>query len=204
MKRAFHILLEKIMNKSIKYEIQKLRYNSLSAKQNAQLNELLNNVWNKTDSSEVHPKEMNAMSFCAITDNAFIGYAGVIMWEIQIENNTFQMCGLSCVCVHPSYQGCGIGTELVRQATEWIMQDTRFDIGLFTCSPECTSFYEKNKLWEKAHNLIIKESDRDNAYQSDLLGLDVFKLLISDKARKTAGYFENRTILLNFPKGKFI
>ncbi|WP_418391067.1 GNAT family N-acetyltransferase, partial [Akkermansia sp.] len=46
------------------------------------------------------------------------------------------------VCTHPEYREQGIGSMLVRKATEWIMQDGRFDIGLFTCSHRNTPFYE--------------------------------------------------------------
>ena len=45
---------------------------------------------------------------------------------------------------------------------------------------------------------------REGAYVSDSLQLNVFKLLISAKAKLYANYFENSIVTLNFPKGKFI
>ena len=144
------------------------------------------------------------MSFCAIEKNEFIGYLGVVSWNIIVKNKTFKMCGLSCVCTHPEYREQGIGSMLVRKATEWIMQDGRFDIGLFTCSQKHSPFYEHVGWWQKCSNLVLKESDREGAYVSDSLQLNVFKLLISAKAKLYANYFENSIVTLNFPKGKFI
>lgn len=105
---------------------------------------------------------------------------------------------------HPSYRKCGIGSSLVKKATEWIVQNGNFDVGLFTCSQENTSFYEKVGFWQKSHDLILKESNREGAYNSDIMGLNVFKLLVSHEAQLYASYFENGVITLNFPKGNFI
>lgn len=147
---------------------------------------------------------MDAVSFCAVADGIFVGYAGVIKWNICVNDKIFKMCGLSCVCMHPSYRKCGIGSSLVKKATEWIVQNGNFDVGLFTCSQENTSFYEKVGFWQKSHDLILKESNREGAYNSDIMGLNVFKLLVSHEAQLYASYFENGVITLNFPKGNFI
>lgn len=187
-----------------KYEIIRYSYNNISNIDKYLLNNLLHSVWSDTDTTEIHPQEMNAMSFCAVANNIFIGYVGVITWNICVQDKTFNMCGLSCVCTHPSYRKNGIASCLVKKATEWIMENSNFDVGLFTCSQENTSFYEKVGFWQRSPNLILKESDRIEAYKSDIMGLNVFKLLISYKAQLYANYFENGIITLNFPKGKFI
>lgn len=33
-----------------------------------------------------------------------IGYAGVVSWPINVKDESFKMCGLSCVCTHPEYR----------------------------------------------------------------------------------------------------
>lgn len=115
------------------------------------------------------------------------------------------MCGLSYVCTHPSYRKIGVASGLVKKVTKWILQDTRFDIGLFTCSQENTPFYEKMDCWQRSTGLVLAESDdRTGAYRSDIMSLNVFKLLISDEAKRYANYFENGIIILNFPKGQFV
>lgn len=184
--------------------IKFFQYNFISDTDQCLLADLLRCVWKDIDTKEIHPQEMDAVSFCTATDDMFVGYTGVIKWTICINGILFKMCGLSCVCTHPSYRKCGIGSALVKKATEWIVQNGDFDIGLFTCSQETACFYEKVGFWQKCHNLILKESNRDGAYKSDIMGLNVFKLLVSHKAQLYADYFENGIITLNFPKGKFI
>ena len=180
-------------------------FNGISPSQQDSLKELFNLVWDIKDVTTIHPKEMNATSFCAMIENSIVGYVGVISWNISVSDVKFTMCGLSCVCTHPSYRNLGIGTHLVQAATDWIIQnEDKFDIGFFTCSQELIHFYKHIKHWKLCDNLILKESDRANAIQSDNLNLHVFKLPISSKAKSHAKYFNEGTIILNFPKGKFI
>lgn len=185
-------------------EIKEFRYNNISEADRSLLINLISCVWKNEGGREIHLEEMNAMSFCALENNRFIGYAGVIEWNINVQDEIFRMCGLSCVCTHPLYRKRGLATNLVRRATDWIKQSNVLDIGLFTCSHEHVSLYKQVGFWEIAPNLIIKESDREGAYQSDIQDLDVFKLIISRKAKICADYFENTTINLNFPSGQFI
>ena len=187
-----------------KYEIIEYSYNNISNVDKCLLDDLLHSVWNDIDTTEIHPQEMDARSFCAVANNMLIGYVGVIMWNIRVRDKMFNMCGLSCVCTRPSYRKNGVGSGLVKKANKWIMQNDNFDVGLFTCSQENASFYEKVGFWQRSPGLILKESDRKGAYKSDIMGLNVFKLLVSHKARLYANYFENGIITLNFPKGKFI
>ena len=184
--------------------IRFFKYNDISDADKYLLDDLLHSVWENTDTKEIHPQEMDAVSFCAMANDIFIGYAGVVIWDICVRDKEFKMCGLSSVCTHPSYRKIGIGSSLVKKATEWMMQNDQFDIGLFTCSQENISFYENVGFWRKSPGLILKESDREGAYKSDIMGLNVFKLLISHKAQLYASYFESEIINLNFPEGKFI
>lgn len=185
-------------------DIKRFRYNHISEADRCRLGDLLRCVWEDINTREVHPEEMDAMSFCAVDGDWFTGYAGVISWELRIRGEVFKMGGLSCVCTHPQYRRAGIGTALVRKATEWMLQGNRFDLGLFTCSRDHTPFYENTGLWKRSPDLVLKESDREGAYVSDRLHLHVFHLLISPKAKLYVGYFRNTVINLNFPEGKFI
>lgn len=185
-------------------DIKNFRYKHITEIDKQSLESLFCITWGNMSGKDIHPQEMNVMSFCAVENKKIIGYLGVVSWNINVRNKTFKMCGLSCVCTHPKYRRRGIGTILVKEATEWIMQCKIFDIGLFTCSQKNTPFYENIGLWQKCPDLVLKESDREDAYKSDLLRLNVFKLLISPKAKRCAGYFENSVITLNFPEGKFI
>lgn len=183
--------------------IKTFRYNKISDAALRSLNDLFIDVWS-VEAKEIHPAEMDAMSFCAMIDGKCTGYVGVIAWDIIVRDRNYSMCGLSCLCTHPLYRNRGIATGLVKEATEWIVRSKSFDIGLFTCSPQNTAFYESIGLWEKSPDLILKESDREGAYKSDTMKLDVFKLLISEKTKLYAGDFKDMTLILRFPEGKFI
>ena len=59
-------------------DIKKFRYNHISDTDRRLLGNLLRSVWEDMDTREAHPEEMDAMSFCAVDGDRFIGYAGVI------------------------------------------------------------------------------------------------------------------------------
>lgn len=90
-----------------KYEIIEYSYNNISNVDKCLLDDLLHSVWNDIDTTEIHPQEMDARSFCAVANNMLIGYVGVIMWNIRVRDKMFNMCGLSCVCTRPSYRKTG-------------------------------------------------------------------------------------------------
>ena len=104
-------------------DIKSFQYNNITEIDKQLLKSLLYLIWEDINIEDIHPQEMNVMSFCAIEKNEFIGYLGVVSWNIIVKNKTFKMCGLSCVCTLPEYREQGIGSMLVRKATEWIMLD---------------------------------------------------------------------------------
>lgn len=59
-------------------KIMKYQYNNAPGTTISLLNDLLLSVWEDIDVKEIHSKEMNAVSFCAIKNNRFIGYVGVV------------------------------------------------------------------------------------------------------------------------------
>lgn len=184
--------------------IKSFRYNNITDSDARLLNDLLETVWKDNGRQTVHPPKMDAMSFCMTDKDKFISYTGVLTWDIQVKKQTFKMGALSCVCTHPLYRRKGIGKRLVKKATEWMCNSRFFDIGLFTCSPENIPFYESTGLWKACPTLVLKESDRQGAYASDTLGLNVFRLLISEKSVSHISYFENTVITLDLPEGQFI
>ena len=111
--------------------LKSFKYNHISDTDRRLLADLLRSVWKDMDTKEIHPQEMDAVSFCAVSDNIFIGYVGVIKWTIRIGDKTFSMCGLSCVCTHPAHRKHGVASGLVRKATEWILQNGMFCSDVF-------------------------------------------------------------------------
>ena len=92
-------------------DIKSFQYNNITEIDKQLLKSLLYLIWEDINIEDIHPQEMNVMSFCAIEKNEFIGYLGVVSWNIIVKNKTFKMCGLSCVCTHPEYREQGIGSK---------------------------------------------------------------------------------------------
>lgn len=185
-------------------EVRRFCYDCIGVTDRLSLSALFGLVWGDGSIDGIHSKDMNTVSFCIVDDNEIIAYLGVVSWTIAVRGETFAMCGLSAVCTHPDYRRRGIGTLLVKEATRWIGECGQFDIGLFTCSRHNTHFYENVGIWQRCPELVLREGDRNGAYRSDVLQLDVFKLLISEKAQFYSDFFEHSTITLNFPEGRFI
>lgn len=69
--------------------IKVFQYNFISDTDQCLLADLLRCVWKDIDIKEIHSQEMNTTSFCAVTDNIFVGYTGVIKWSICINGIFF-------------------------------------------------------------------------------------------------------------------
>ena len=76
-------------------DIKSFQYNNITEIDKQLLKSLLYLIWEDINIEDIHPQEMNVMSFCAIEKNEFIGYLGVVSWNIIVKNKTFKMCGLS-------------------------------------------------------------------------------------------------------------
>lgn len=180
------------------------KYNECTEINKKHIKSLIRKVWHTNDNEDAHLKEYDVMCFCSYLGSQIAGYVGVISINITIKNNTYKLGALSCVCTDPEYQRHGIGSKTIRTATAWIINKGDFDIGLFTCDPECTEFYEKSGIWTLDDNLILKGNPRENVISSRNLQLNVMKALFSEKAKSNASDFTKATIILNLPDDQFI
>ena len=46
---------------------------------------------NDKDTKDIHPAEMNVISFCAMEGSEIIGYAGVVSWLINVKDESFKV-----------------------------------------------------------------------------------------------------------------
>ena len=58
-----------------KMHIKVFKYNHISETDKRLLYDLIYRVWEDTTNLEIHHKDMDATSFCAVEENRFIGYA---------------------------------------------------------------------------------------------------------------------------------
>lgn len=108
----------------IAVEIKHFPHNDLPEADRLPLEQLFRIVWGDKAAGNLHPEEMQAVSFYAMQDHQALGYAGILSWTVRVRDRKFDLCGLSCVCTHPDYRRRGIGTALAKQATEWILRES--------------------------------------------------------------------------------
>lgn len=74
-----------------------------------------------------------------------VAYLALIHVKVDINDVANQCLGLSNVCVDKKYEGKGIGSELVLQASRFIIE--RKKKGILLCKDALIHFYNKNG-WE--------------------------------------------------------
>lgn len=178
-------------------------YSLAPSAQRERTDSLVRTVWQMNPADAVHGNAFDIMSFCAFLDERIVGYVGVASWLLRLWQGDFRACGLSCVCTHSKFRRQGIGTRLVAEATRWIREKSTADVGLFTCLPQYTPFYERAGWWHDP-TLCLQGNAQSTQFNSVALGLDVFKTLLTPKAERNPECFTGRTLALNLPHGQFI
>ena len=71
----------------------------------------------------------------------------------KIDNEKYQIGGLSCIATLPNYRRQGLSSKIVQTATKWI--EDNLDFGIFTCKRELEDFYACNGKWQVANNVVL-------------------------------------------------
>lgn len=74
-------------------DIKSFQYNNITEIDKQLLKSLLYLIWEDINIEDIHPQEMNVMSFCAIEKNEFIGYLGVVSWNIIVKIKLLKCVG---------------------------------------------------------------------------------------------------------------
>lgn len=150
-----------------------------------------------------HDPMLDALSFYLMADGRVVSYAAVVHKQIEHEDETFWIAGLSCVATDPDYQGRGLGSRAVGAATRYIEHST-IDIGIFTCDPPLAGFYARAGAWPVAPGVILIGSYHEGALSSISLRKVVLMRLFSAKAQGAAARLRQTTINLDLPLGQFL
>ncbi|MGL4677405.1 MAG: GNAT family N-acetyltransferase [Brevinema sp.] len=105
-----------------------------------------------------HRPELKAQSFYCYSEDKMITYLGVVRMMINHVGLTFNIMGLSCIAIEESFRGRGLGTILIKVATEWIEKNKNIDFGVFTCCPSLVAFYGKAG-WIKKDAVLLGSHD---------------------------------------------
>jgi len=150
-----------------------------------------------------HDPAFEALSFYIIADQRVVSYAAVVYITIRHAGEPLTAAGLSCVATDPAYRRHGLGSLVVAAATRSIL-DSTVDLGLFTCDPPLTPFYERAGGWQVVPDVVLLGNQRPDALTSVGLGKAVLMRLVSDRAQRMALALEHAVIDLNLPPGQFV
>lgn len=169
---------------------------------------LLDKIWPDSELREgkllpTHRPELNAQSVCCRSSGKLVGYAGVVQKPIRIREDFFTAAGLSCVSTDPDWRGKGIGKSVVRSATKWIETQPQVDLGVFTCHPALSGFYQKAGGWQVQPQALLLGSEEPGGLSSDALEVDILMLPFSPKAAENWNWIKQETIQLALPVGDF-
>ena len=92
---------------------------------------------------EALPEEWHPMHVVGVEGDVILSYAGVVRQEIRHAGEAFKTYGLSSVYTFPHYRGAGLGSRVVRRATDEIEQAGDGDVALLFTSPQRAPFYER-------------------------------------------------------------
>lgn len=182
-------------------KVESVVYHQASLELKNSINDLIQKVW-PSDDLEVHKKDLNVQSFYLMMNHQIVSYAGVIQFDVNINNHLYHIGGLSCVATDPSYTKRGLSSRVIAKATEWMCDN--LDFGVFTCKRELVDFYRHAGNWQLESNVILVANRDKGALSSDDLDVVVMMQLFSKKASLAKEEIINSTIYLGFSKEQFI
>lgn len=189
--------------------VQSINYNQAPDDLRREIAVLLHRVWPEEGGlpedtiPAAHDEALNARSFYAYADGELVSYTGVVTKVIEHEGERFSLSGLSCVATDPDYRGLGYGLKTVAAATRWIEQ-SRMDLGIFTCNPALADFYHRAGSWPAVPDVNLIGSRDEGALTSDSLHVVVLMRLFSAKAIAHKKMLRHTTINLDLPVGQFL
>ena len=89
------------------------------------------------------PEEWQPAHVVGTKGEVILSYAGVVRRQIEHRGEVLKTYGLSSVYTFPFYRRAGLGSQVVRRATDEIEQAGDGDLGLLFTMPELEPFYRR-------------------------------------------------------------
>jgi GNAT superfamily N-acetyltransferase len=89
------------------------------------------------------PEKWHPRHVVGVEGDVILSYAGVVRQEIRHAGERFATYGLSSVYTFPYYRGSGLGSRVVRRATDEIEQAGDGDIALLFTYSAVVPFYQR-------------------------------------------------------------
>lgn len=132
-------------------------------------------------------------SLVLLDEDAAICHVGIRKSTLHHKGQQYLAYGLSEVVTHPDDQKQGIGSELIKQAAQFIL-DQRPDISIFTCDKRRVSFYTRGG-WEAVKGACFVGGTKERPLRSDSLDLVTMMMFLSPKGKRRRADFGNTDII---------
>lgn len=159
-------------------------------------------AWPREPGEEMFPSapETYDTSFVLMEDGMAVCHVGVRKSPLRHRGQDYLAYGLSEVVTHPGFQGRGLASRLVREASRYIMAQ-QADVSIFTCSKERTALYTRGG-WEAVPGVCFVGGTAEKPFRSDSLGLITMLRLLSPKAREHQEDFADTDICFELREGR--
>lgn len=88
--------------------------------------------------------DLHAMYFALLNDKVLISHALVTREVGKTAARVYRILGLGDVFTFPAYRKKGYGMQVVRAATDHMIQASEADFGMLFCGPHMEGFYRKS------------------------------------------------------------
>lgn len=141
---------------------------------------------------EALPEEWHPMHVVGLDGDVILSYAGVVWHMIRHAGEVFRSYGLSSVYTFPSCRGRGLGSRIVRRATDAIEQAGDGDVALLFTDQALVPFYGRCG-WQAMPEMRCLIGDPATPTPHDELAMIRF---LSAKGRRARAAFERTPVYL--------
>ena len=100
------------------------------------------------------------MHFVRADGDLLVSHAQIVVPEVTHDGHAMRIAGVGGVMTYPQFRGEGHGTAVMRRATDHILADPSFDVGMLFCAPETVAFYLAIRLVGAAGRARPRRSGR--------------------------------------------
>lgn len=193
-------LIEGLLCMTKNIQVHCLQYKEASDSLQKEFLRLIRSVWPYFSHCRIHNLDLSPVSFFVCVNQRVVSYCAVLSKKLAHAHNQYQAAGLSCACTQAEYRKQGYGSLVVKTATQFI-ENSKVDIGLFTCDTELLFFYEKQG-WLLATDVSIIAGEYPGALSSKAYHKAVLLRLFSPKALRDRDFFHHAVINLSLPPGE--
>lgn len=132
---------------------------------------------------------LHSRYFMLVEGDCLYSSATAVWWMVEHQGESYKMYGLSGVLTFPAFEKRGFGSQVVKAASDYILNEPDADMAILWTGDNLWKFYGQFG-WEHMPELTVHRGDKDNPEVYDGNALMLF---ISQRAKR------NRHLLNEHP-----